>query len=74
MYEYYNRTTRGTGNMIEKCGCEEALYYKKMARKLANAIMRYATHEDQENYGNVYLAEKIVPIADDIIKTPVNQE
>ena len=53
---------------LEQCNCEQALYYKKMGRKLANAVMRYAIG-NQEKYGDIYyLAEKIVPIANNLLK------
>lgn len=58
---------------MEQCNCEQALYYKKQARKLANAIKRYA-QGDQEKYGTViYLAKHVVSIANKILKGERNE-
>ena len=54
---------------LEQCNCEQALYYKKLSRKLAHTIMKYCTHENQEKYSTVhYSAEKIAPLARQVLK------
>ena len=54
---------------LEQCNCEQALYYKKLSRKLANNVLKYCVNENQGKYGTIfYLAEKIAPLAHQVLK------
>jgi len=63
MLEGVSGGIRKMSTQFEKCNCDQALEYKKAARKLALAVKRYCEHDNQEKYGSIfYLAETISPL------------
>ena len=59
--------------MIEQCGCEESQYWKKLAKKLARKVVRWADAGPDETVKNMtdfqYWVECIAPLAKEIMKT-----
>lgn len=59
---------------MEECNCDQALAYRKAGRKLAKAVMRYAVG-NQDKYGSLfYLAENVVPLAENFLKITKNNK